>query len=63
VIFKAVCSKIKNIKKNRPKETELDYDTGVFMRLWNVKTVVSAVLRRLAPELFSSFAQDAIIYY
>jgi hypothetical protein len=26
------------------KKTELDYDTGIFMRLWNVKNVVSAVL-------------------
>jgi hypothetical protein len=28
----------------RPEKTELDYDTSVFMRLWNVKNVVSAVL-------------------
>jgi hypothetical protein len=28
----------------RPEKTELDYDTGIFMRLWNVKNVVSAVL-------------------
>jgi hypothetical protein len=24
----------------RPEKTELDYDTGIIMRLWNVKTVV-----------------------
>jgi hypothetical protein len=28
----------------RPEKIELDYDTGIFMRLWNVKNVVSAVL-------------------
>jgi hypothetical protein len=28
----------------RPEKTELDYDTSIFMRLWNVKNVVSAVL-------------------
>jgi hypothetical protein len=26
------------------KKEELDYDTGIFMRLWNVKNVVSAIL-------------------
>jgi hypothetical protein len=28
----------------RTEKTELDYDTDIFMRLWNVKNVVSAVL-------------------
>jgi hypothetical protein len=28
----------------RPEKTELDYDTGILVRLWNVKNVVSAVL-------------------
>jgi hypothetical protein len=27
----------------RLEKTELDYDTGIFMRLWNMKNVVSAV--------------------
>jgi hypothetical protein len=32
------------LKKTKKNKTELDYDTGIFMRLWNVKNIVSAVL-------------------
>jgi hypothetical protein len=42
-IFKAVRSKCKQFFVGL-KKTELDSDTGIFMRLWNVKNVVSAVL-------------------
>jgi hypothetical protein len=40
-MFKAVRSDCKQFFF-RPEKTELDYDTGIFMRLWNVKNVVSA---------------------
>jgi hypothetical protein len=43
MILKAVRSDCKHFFF-RPEKTELDYDTGIFMRLWNVKNVVSAAL-------------------
>jgi hypothetical protein len=35
---------ITNIFFFGPEKTELDYDMGIFMRLWNVKNVAIAVL-------------------
>jgi hypothetical protein len=42
--LKAVRSNCKHFFFRPEKKTELDYDTGIFIRLWNVKSVVSAVL-------------------
>jgi hypothetical protein len=43
ILFKVVRSDCKQFFSVL-KKTELDYDTGIFMRLWNVKNVVSAAL-------------------
>jgi hypothetical protein len=43
-MVKAVHSDCKQFFSILKKKTELDYDTGIFMRLWNVKNVVSVVL-------------------
>ena len=43
ILIKAVRSDCKHFFF-RLEKTELDYDTGIFMRLWNMKNFVSAVL-------------------
>jgi hypothetical protein len=46
ILLKAVRSNCKHFFFG-PEKTELDSDTRIFMRLWNVKNVVSAVLSTL----------------